>query len=86
VIRIQFQPPRVPPGAVSNLVGLAGLVAVAVAVGGLLHDWWWSVLVGGAAAVTLAVLAQSTRPATRPAEQQDAGEAEPKLAAVPRSA
>lgn len=54
---VSFRLPRVSLGAVSNLVGLLGLVAVAVAVGGLTGSWWWSCLVGGVFAVALAVLA-----------------------------
>jgi ammonia channel protein AmtB len=42
----------------SNVLGLAGLVAVTAAVGGLTGNWWWSVLVGGLAVTVLAVIAQ----------------------------
>ncbi len=48
----------VPRGLGSNLLGLAGLVAFALALGGLTGNWWWSVLVGGVFAVALAYLAQ----------------------------
>lgn len=57
-MRITIHAPDVPPGLSSNLAGLGGLAAVAVAVGALAGDWWWSVLIGGLAAVVLAVLAQ----------------------------
>lgn len=57
-MRITITLPRLPAGASTNLVGLLGLVAVAVAVGGLTHNVWWSVLTGGLFAVALAVLAQ----------------------------
>lgn len=50
--------PALPAGLLSNLLGLAGLAAVVVAVGGLTHNWWWSILVGGVAAVGLSVIAQ----------------------------
>lgn len=49
--------PALPAGLPSNLLGLAGLVAVVVAVGGLTHNWWWSILAGGVAAVALSVIA-----------------------------
>jgi peptidoglycan/LPS O-acetylase OafA/YrhL len=55
VIRIRL--PRFSAGALSNLVGVLGLVAVALAVGGLTGNWWWSVLVGGVFAVGLAYAA-----------------------------
>lgn len=58
-MEIRFRVPRVPDGLGANLVGLVGLVAVAVAVGGLTGDWWWSVLVGGVFAVALAWVAQT---------------------------
>ena len=40
-----------------NLLGLFGLVGVAVAVGGLTHNPWWSLLVGAAEAILLSVVA-----------------------------
>lgn len=40
-----------------NLLGLLGLVGVAVAVGGLTHNWWWSLAVASAEAVLLHVVA-----------------------------
>jgi hypothetical protein len=63
VIELRFQPPRIPAGALSNLVGLLGLLGVALAVGGLTGNWWWSALVGGVFAVGLAVLAQQQQAA-----------------------
>ena len=49
--------PALPAGLLSNLLGLAGLLAAVVAVGGITGNWWWSVLVGGLAAVGLSVIA-----------------------------
>lgn len=40
-----------------NLLGVFGLLGITVAVGGLAHNWWWSVLVGGAVSVGLSVIA-----------------------------
>lgn len=54
---ISIRLPRPTLGAVSNLVGLAGLVAVAVAIGGLTGIWWWALLVAGVELVAVAYLA-----------------------------
>lgn len=43
---------------ISNLIGLAGLAAVAAAVGALAGNWWWSALLGGVFAVAVAAVAQ----------------------------
>lgn len=79
-IRFRVLVPRVPAGlAVSNLLGLVGLVAVAVAVGGLTGTWWWSVLVAGVFAVGLAAVAQLGT--VRATESTGGG----RLAAVPKT-
>lgn len=57
-MKITIHLPAVAPNALSNLVGLAGVLAVVIAVGALAGNWWWSVLAGGTAAVVLASLAQ----------------------------
>lgn len=56
---IKITLPRLPAGAAANIIGLAGLVAVALAVGGLTSNWWWSALSGGVFAVALAYVAQT---------------------------
>jgi len=58
-VTITVRLPHAPAGLVSNLLGLLGLIAVAVAVGGLTGSWWWTALVGGVFAVALAALAQA---------------------------
>lgn len=58
-MEIRIAVPRVPTGLVANLLGLAGLVAVTLAVGGLTGSWWWSALVGGVFAVGLSYVAQT---------------------------
>ena len=58
-MEIRIAVPRVPTGLVANLLGLLGLVAVALAIGGLTGSWWWSVLVGGVFAVGLSYVAQT---------------------------
>ena len=56
---IRIPVPRLPRGLVANLVGLLGLVAVVLAVGGLTGNWWWSALTGGVVAVALSYVAQT---------------------------
>lgn len=51
--------PTPSPSTVTNLLGLAGLVAIVVAVG-LLASWPWALLAAGVAAVSLSVLAQNS--------------------------
>lgn len=53
--------------AVTNLLGVFGLVAVVVAIGGL-AGVWWALLTAGVVAVGLSVLAQ-TRTAAEAAAQ-----------------
>lgn len=65
---IRFRVPRVPPGLYANLLGLAGLVMVAVAVGALTGNWWWSGLAGGVFAVALSWMASTDEPAAAGAE------------------
>lgn len=60
---IQLRVPRMPAGLAANLLGLAGLVAVAVAVGALAGSWWWSVGLGGLFAVGLSWMASADEPA-----------------------
>jgi hypothetical protein len=55
---IRIPVPRLPSGFLANLVGLLGLIAAVLAVGGLTGNWWWSVLVGGLVAVGLSYVAQ----------------------------
>jgi hypothetical protein len=57
-MEIRIAVPRLPQGLVANLIGLAGLIAMVLAVGGLTGNWWWSVLAGGLVAFGLAMVAQ----------------------------
>ncbi|GAB2836332.1 hypothetical protein GCM10027176_45830 [Actinoallomurus bryophytorum] len=54
---IHITVPRLPAGAASNFAGLGGLLAVVVAVGGLVGVWW-AVLAAGIVTTALAAIAQ----------------------------
>lgn len=56
---IRIPVPRLPNGFGANTIGLLGLLAAVLAVGGLTGNWWWSVLVGGLVAVGLSYIAQT---------------------------
>lgn len=56
---IRIRLPRLPAGLIANLVGLFGLIAVAVAVGGLTGVWWWALLTGGVFAAGLSYVAST---------------------------
>lgn len=58
-MEIRIRVPHIPSGAVSNILGLLGILAMVVGVGGLTGNVWWSVLTGGVFAVALAALAQA---------------------------
>jgi hypothetical protein len=58
-MEIRINVPRIPSGLAANIVGLLGLIAAVLAVGGLTGNWWWSVLAGGLVAVGLSYVAQT---------------------------
>lgn len=60
---IRLRVPRMPAGLAANLLGLAGLVALSLAVGALAGSWWWSVGLGGVFAVGLSWMASTDEPA-----------------------
>ena len=71
-MKVTITLPRIPAGALSNLAGLAGLIAAVVAIGGL-AGVWWAVLAGGLVAVGLSALAQAQDAmAARPAKSAPA--------------
>jgi len=83
-VEIRINVPRVPSGLVANLLGLLGLIAAVVAVGGLTGNWWWSVLAGGFISVGLSYVAQ-TYAAAEGADAETAA-APPRLVAAAKSA
>ncbi len=72
-MEIHFRLPRLTPGLLSNLLGVAGLLGVVVAIGGLTSPWW-ALLAGSLIAVGLSYAAsthaeaEGARP--KPAQQQ----------------
>jgi apolipoprotein N-acyltransferase len=64
-MELRIRVPRVPAGLFGNLLGVAGLIAFAVAVGGLLASlnvpgaWWVSLIVGALEAVVLSWIAST---------------------------
>jgi len=64
--------PALPRGMFSNLLGLAGLITLVAAVGGLTGNWWWSALAGGAVAVGLSYIAHVNAAQAQSQEQQPA--------------
>jgi hypothetical protein len=84
-VEISFRVPKLPSGLAMNLVGLFGLVAMVLAVGGLTHNWWWSLLAGGAVAFGLAYVAQTqTQTQGEPAATADALDEQPREVAYLR--
>lgn len=78
--------PALPRGLFANLLGLAGLVAMIVAVGGLTHNWWWTLLAAGIVSVGLSYIAHlngvaAAEPAGEPAGDVERTQALPRLAA-----
>jgi len=57
VVTIQFRLPVPSSELLANLLGLAGLVAVVVGAGGLLGNWWVSLVLAGGVCVFLSWVA-----------------------------
>lgn len=58
--------PKISPGALTNLLGVAGLFAIVFAIGSL-TNWRWGVLTAGLFAVVLTVIAQAQQSQATPA-------------------
>lgn len=63
---IRVPVPRIPAGLGTNLLGLAGLVAVVCAIGAL-TNWRWGLLAAGVFALALTVIAQAQESPARSA-------------------
>ncbi|GAA4626634.1 hypothetical protein GCM10023196_035660 [Actinoallomurus vinaceus] len=72
-MEIKIRLPRIPAGGLANVVGLVGLVAVVLAIGGLTGNWWWSLLSAGVVATALSYVAQTHAEAERAAAGRTAG-------------
>jgi hypothetical protein len=86
---IRIRIPHPSSTLVNNVLGVLGLVAIIVAVGGL-AGWLWALGVAGIFAVTLCLIGSTYAPAALPPAELADGEREaptgPTVAAVPRSA
>lgn len=64
-MEIRFRVPRVPAGLFANLLGVIGLIAVAVSVGGFLSSlnvpgaWWVAGFIAAIEAITLSWIAST---------------------------
>lgn len=80
------------PMLLSNLLGIAGLLGLAVSVGAVVGSWWWSVLVGSVSSIALAWVAQTHATAAAAAAAAAAGDGDGattqqlRVAPEPRSA
>lgn len=68
---LQVKIPSLPSGLAANLLGVLGLIGFAVAVGGLTHNWWWSLALASVEAVLLSVVA-TMNAEDEPAEDEQA--------------
>jgi hypothetical protein len=73
-VYIRIPLPTLTSELVSNLLGLAGLAGVVIAVGGLTGNAWWSLLAGSVLLVGLSYVAHAGAPA-RPASEPARGPA-----------
>jgi hypothetical protein len=69
-VEIRIPLPRITPGLVSNLLGLAGIIGVLVAVAAL-TDWRWSLLLGSLVSVGMAYVAHLNGARTATVTQLD---------------
>jgi hypothetical protein len=79
-MEIRIRLPRLGTADVSNLLGLAGLVSLVVAIGSL-TDWRWALLATSVILLGLSWVAQASveaRPAAEPATSQQVAERRPR--------
>lgn len=66
---VQFRVPAVSSERLGDALGVAGLVAIVVCVGGLVGNWWVSGVLAGAAMVFVSWASAKSRAAAAPAQQ-----------------
>lgn len=73
MVTVQFRVPVPSSELLANILGLLGLLAVVVGAGGLLGNWWVSVVLAGGACVFVSwVAAQAGAQQARPARAASA--------------
>lgn len=64
--RISFEVPAPSTDAVTNAIGTLGFAGLAVAVGGLVGNWWWTAFVAALVLVLIAAMRTYGEPAPDP--------------------
>lgn len=54
---VKVKLPNISAGLISNILGILGLIAIVIAIGGLTGNWWWALLAGGLFGVALGYMA-----------------------------
>lgn len=72
---VQLRIPRPSSMLVVNLLGTLGLLGLVIAVGGLTHNFWWSLLVISVAAVAVAFVLTTHMADDEQAEAESPGRA-----------
>lgn len=72
MVTVQFRVPVPSSELLANILGLLGLLAVVVGAGGLLGNWWVSVVLAGGACVFVSWVAAQGAEQARPARAASA--------------
>jgi hypothetical protein len=85
-VYVRIPVPRISSELLANLLGLAGLVGLVVAVGGLTRNVWWSVLLASVILVGVSFVQANGSVVPGPADKGTAQPAGANLAAGRRAA